>query len=268
VFWRVILATYLRDEQFVNTSINSDLLTQLDLSLRRLILSTPEYNHEAPPQNSDVIIIYTIRFDEKGYRVFNITELLEYFNYAQEIERIILQIETGGSLRSNRASGSYFDLKLDKKQPSFLTVSSDNEAWMNDAFSSTKEIIQKYKNKNGYFRNAWAGLLIQLFGVLIGFMLSLWGATQISPLLEIENSFLISFLLILLIFSNLWTEIGIRLNGIVNYTFPSIRFERDGKDQRHWIYQAIVGGIVVALILFLLNKAFSYMGTALSAFIK
>ena len=264
----MILARYLRDEQFENISINSNLLTQLDVSLRRLILSTPEYNHVEAPQNSKVLIIYTIRFDGKGYRVFTIEELLEYFNQAQEVERIALQIETEGSLGSNRAIGSYFDLKFDNKQSSFLTVSSDNEAWMNDSFTSTKEIIQKYRNKHGYVRNAWVGLLIQLFGVLIGFILSLWVAKKISPSLNIENSFLISFLLILLIFSNLWTQIGSRLSAILNFTFPAIRFKREEKDQLHWIYQALVGGIVVALTLYLLDKAFSYMGTTLGAFIN
>ena len=116
-------------------------------------------------------------------------------------------------------------------------------------------------------RNAWVELLIQLFGVLIGFSLSLWGATKIEPYITIENAFLISFLLLLLIFSNLWAQIGVRLKLLLNYTFPSIKFYRAGKDRMHWLYQAIVGGLVVAGSLFLLNWIFKFVGKMLGAFV-
>ena len=138
---------------------------------------------------------------------------------------------------------------------------------MKDAFSSIRDILFKNKNKSGYVRNSWVELLIQMFGVLIGFALSLWGATKIAPSLSIENSFLISFLLILLIFSNLWTQIGIRLKWILNYAFPAINFLRTDKDRLHWLTQAVIGGIVGAVTLYLLSGIFSYMGKILGGFI-
>jgi hypothetical protein len=48
-------------------------------------------------------------------------------------------------------------------------------------------------------------LLIQILGVFVGFLISLWVASKISPSLSIENAFLISFFLVLLNFSNLWS---------------------------------------------------------------
>jgi len=138
---------------------------------------------------------------------------------------------------------------------------------MNAAFSGVRESILKNRNNHGYVRNLWVELLIQLFGVLIGFALSLWGATKISPSLSIENSSLISFLLILLIFSNLWAQVGIRLKGILNYASPVMKFHREEKDQLHWLIQAVVGGIVVAITLYFIGGVFSFMGKILGGFI-
>lgn len=258
---------YLRDEQIENITINTELLSQMHKELLRLSQSIPEYDANVDAEISNVHLVYTIRFDQKGYRVFAIDELLSYFNQAQEVERIIVQIETKESLTTNRAIGSFLDLRLDKNLASFLTTSSDDETWMKDAFSSIRDILFKNKNKSGYVRNSWVELLIQMFGVLIGFALSLWGATKIAPSLSIENSFLISFLLILLIFSNLWTQIGIRLKWILNYAFPAINFLRTDRDRLHWLTQAVIGGIVGAVTLYLLSGIFSYMGKILGGFI-
>ena len=260
------MARYLRDEQIENITINSELLSQMHNELLRLSKSIPELEAEVDSE-TNVHLVYTIRFDQKGYRVFTINDLLTYFIQAQDVERIIVQIETKDSLNTNRIVGSFLDLRLDKTQVSFLTTSSDNEAWMKDAFSSIRDILLKNSNNYSYARNAWVELLIQIFGVFIGFALSLWGAKTISPSLTIENSFLISFLLILLIFSNLWAQIGIRLKWILNYSFPVINVHRADKDRLHWLTQAIVGGIVVAAALYLLNEVFSFMGKILGSFI-
>lgn len=260
------MATYLRDEQIENITIDAELLTLIDRELIRLARNLPEYNPD-PDAEQGVFLVYTIRFDQKGYRVFTIQDLLAYFNQAQEVERIIIQIETAESLKTNRNVGTYLDLKLDKNQASFLTVSSDDESWMNGAFSSVKESLVKKINKNSLVRNVWVELLIQLFGVLGGFVFSLWGATKISPSLSIENSFLISFLLILLIFSNLWAQIGFRLKSLLTYTFPAINFHRPDKDRYHWLYQALVGGVVATIAVYFLGGIFEFMGEALGVLV-
>lgn len=258
---------YLRDEQIENITINSGLLIQMHKELLRLSQSIPEYEANVDKEISNVHLVYTIRFDQKGYRIFTIKDLLTNFNQAQEVERIIIQIETKESLSSNRIAGSFLELRLDKYQASFLTTSSDNEGWMNDAFSSIRDILLKNSNNYGYVRNSWVELLIQISGVFIGFALSLWGATKIAPSLTIENSFLISFLLVLLIFSNLWAQIGTRLKWILNYFFPAINFQRTDKDRLHWLTQAVIAGIIGAITLYLLSEIFNYMGKVLGGFI-
>lgn len=261
------MARYLRDQQLQNITVSVELIEQIANEIMRRSRTMPEYEPVDEDGDHDVFIIFTIRFDQKGYKVFTPEELIEYFNQASKVERIIFQIESGKSLSSNKAIGGYLDIRLDNLQSSFLTVSSDNETWMDGAFAGINEIFEKHRNKNSFIRNTWVELLIQLFGVLIGFSLSLWGASKITPYITIENSFLISFLLLLLIFSNLWSQIGIRLKSLLNYTFPNIKFYRAAKDHLHWLYQAIVGGLVLAGALFLLNGMFTFVGKMLGAFV-
>ena len=77
----------------------------------------------------------------------------------------------------------------------------------------------------------------------------------------------ISFVLVLLLFSNLWTPIRAKLMEIVSKVFPPIRFHRKDRDTLHWLGQALVGGVVVAVALYLLNWAFTYAGQILGQFI-
>jgi hypothetical protein len=229
----------------------------------------PEYLPPGIEKAAEVFLTFTIRFDGKGYRVFDIESLISYFEQAGRVERIIFELQSGASLRSNRALGSYVDLRLDSDERviCFLTVSSDNEGWMQSTFAAAIDILNVKKNKSGYVRNAWIELLIQLVGILLGFLFSVWAAVKIAPKLRIENPFLIAFILSLLVYSNFWTYINQRLRGFVFGAFPIIRFDRSDKDRLHWMYQAIVGGIVVAAALWLLNLAFTYVGNILGSFV-
>lgn len=267
------MAKFLRDQQFQNLNIDENLLRQLVSTFQRLLIGNPEYVQN-DQNNVNGLVIITIRFDEKGYRTFTIAEVLEYFNQAKVIERVILEIATQSSVNSNRNIGSYIDLRFDNISPSFLTISSDYEAWVNEAFSSITYLLTNSKNKYGLIRNEWIGLLIQIFGVFIGFLISLSAAVKISPYIidspyfKNDSSFLIIFFFVFLIFSNFWTQISPILKKTLNRLFPAFRFQRKGKDQLQWFYQSIVGGIVVAIILFLIDSSFNYIGGILGSYIN
>lgn len=264
------MARFLRDEQVSNLTIDPEAVSSLvDVFMSRGT-SMPEFVLQQESQPTNVFLSFTIRFDEKGYRVFDKDQLLHYFQEATEVERILFELTSGESISTNRAVGSYLDLRLDSSEnvTCFLTVSSDNEDWVNGSFAAVKEELVKYGNRHSWVKNPWVDLLIQMTGLFLGFFVSLWGASQIAPKLTIENAFLISFLVVLLVFSNLWTPINQKLRGIVYRAFPTIRFYRPKKDGLHWLYQALVGGIVVAASLYLLSWAFTYVGEILGAFIE
>lgn len=263
------MAIYLRDEQVSNLTITPDTIANVTDILSAYLKTMPEHLQKKDDEGPNAFLSITIRFDQKGYRVFDKEQLLQIFSQATEVERVVFELISGKALRTNRIMGSYLDLRLDKDEnaPYFLTVSSENEDWMNGAFSAVKEELQKFRNRNSLIRNAWVELLIQLLGLFVGFIVSLWGASKIAPNLTIENSFLISFLLILFVFSNLWGPIKNILKRVLHKVFPKIKFYRPDKERLDWLKQAVIGGIVVAASLYVLNIAFRYVGKMLGVLV-
>lgn len=257
------MATFLRDERLHNLTLTADRLRQIDAAFQARLRAAPE--HAQPGENNNIHLFYVIRFDNKGYRVFSIEEVITYFQQADSVERFIITIESAASMRSNRNVGTYMELRLDAGDANacHLVASSDDADWVDASFSGVREAIVRSKNRHSIVRNDWSVLFIQIGGVLVGFLLSLWAAVRISPFIQIENPFLITFLFVLLVFSNLWTFINQRLLFLVNTVFPNIRFYRPDRDRLHWLMQALIGGIAVAVTLYLLNGLFTLVGRML-----
>ncbi|MDO8774049.1 MAG: hypothetical protein Q7K57_36120 [Burkholderiaceae bacterium] len=231
------MAHYLRDQQIKSLSVTEDQLRQLAAVFndRASVLNISVVDGDTTGKRA--FLSFIIRFDNKGYRVFSLEDLLRYFQQAKSVERVILTIETGESLRSNRSVGSVLELKLDGKDPNacFLTATSDDKDWVDASFSSVQEVLSKCKNRNGWVRTTWTAFLVQLIGITLGFMLSLWGATKIAPKLSIENSFAFSFLFMLLIFSGTWSFLNQQIIRLINFAFPNLKFLRRGKEHIHWL---------------------------------
>ena len=257
------MARFLRDEHLQNLTLTADRLRQLNKVFQTRFISKPNDLQGGLTENMH--FSYVIRFDNKGYRVFNIEDVISYFNQADYVERVIFAIESDVSLKINRAVGSFMELRLDHRDENacFLQINSDDSDWVDASFSSVKEVLTKCTNKNWFARNTWAQLVVQLFGLFIGFLLSLWAAVRISPYISVENAFFISFLFVLLVFSNFWTFLNQRLLNLINVVFPNLRFYRPDRDRLHWLMQALIGGVVVAISLFLLNLMFGYVGRLL-----
>lgn len=261
------MATFLRDEHLNNVTLTVDRIRQIDVVFRARFRVAPENGQQS--QTPTVFFFYVIRFDNKGYRVFSLDELISYFNQADHVERVIFTIESTTSRNTNRGVGTFMDLRFDARDANncYLVASSDEADWMDSSFSAVKDVIAKCKNRHGLARGAWSLLSIQIGGVMVGFLLSLWAAVGISPFIKIENSFVITFLFALLVFSNLWGFINQRLLALVDATFPNVRFYRPDRDRLHWLAQALVGGVAIALSLFLLNLLFKYVGKIIGQWI-
>ncbi|ESZ89361.1 hypothetical protein [Congregibacter litoralis] len=143
------MARYLRDKQIRNITIDASALRQIFQAFAVNGSRMPEYL-ASDPENRDGALAVTIRFDEKGYRTFDLESLLRYFNDAKDVERVIFEVFTGDSLRTNRQTGSYADLRLDRSDnvSCFLTVSSDDESWMQGTFAAIDDAIYQHKNRN------------------------------------------------------------------------------------------------------------------------
>jgi hypothetical protein len=263
------MAHYLRDQQIANVSVTEENLIQLSALFSERLGTLNASTTEADIPDKRAFLTYIIRFDNKGYRVFSIDDLLKYFRLAKVVERILLTVETAESLRSNRAIGTVLELRLDEKDPnsSFLTVTSDDKDWVDASFAAVEEGLAKYKNRNHWVRSAWTAFGVQLVGVTLGFLLSLWAATKISPKLTIENAFVFAFLFFLIIFSNTWTYLNHLLLRLLNTAFPNIKFLRRDKERLHWLLQAVVGGIVGAAVLYAIGQAAAFLLDLLSTLV-
>ncbi len=265
------MAQYLRDAEVSNLTINSEALSHLFDEFERRQASMPENAQTQEDGSSSAWLWCIIRFDEKGYRVFDKDRLLDCFEKASKVERVIFTLESVASIQSNRRNGSYMECRLesgDSANPRYIVVSSENEDWVNASFTAVQESLTRFRDRSSLFRNPFVDLLIQLLGLIIGIVVSLWAATLMAPYLTIENAFLISFLIVLILFSNLWAPITFRLRQFVYLTFPVIKFYRSRKDTLLWLRQAIVGGVVAALTIGLLLLIVSWVGRILGGFIE
>lgn len=248
------MAHYLRDQHVHDLSLNEQALTQISnvFAERHRQLSD-----ELGAQGKNAFFTYIIRFENKGYRVFSLAELLRYFNQARNVERVIFTVESGDAMGSSRAFGAYLELCLDAQDPNRCTLvsSSDTKDWAENSFSSVHEALEKHRTRNWIARNRWMGLLLQLVGVAINFVASLWLAFKIAPFLNIENAFVISFLFILLLFGNIWGYLNQALLIFVAKLFPNIEFIRPQKAHLHWLLQTIFGSAAFALVVYLLGLA-------------
>lgn len=264
------MAHFLRDQHVKNLSVTADNIAQISAVFAERANTLNANQDINNNQNNELYLTYIIRFDNKGYRVFSIDELLRYFHQAKEVERILFTVESGESLRSNRQVGTYLELRLDEKDPNtcLLSVTSDDKDWVDASFSAVQDVLAKCQNMNGWVRTAWTQFGVQIIGVMLGFVLSLWAALKISPMLTIENSFLITFLFLLLIFSNTWTYINHKALGLINITFPNMKFYRPSKERMHWMMQAVIGGVAAATALYILGITFSFLVDILGGFIN
>ncbi|MDP1644506.1 MAG: hypothetical protein Q8K35_06660 [Thiobacillus sp.] len=263
------MAHFLRDQLISNVLITEESLTQLSAIFEDREKMLNGIAAATKSEDDEATLVFIIRFDNKGYRVFSIDDLLRYFQQAKSVERVLITLETTRSLRNNRQAGTFMELRLDEMEPhtSFLNVTSDDKDWVEASFSAVQEALDKYRHRTGWVRTAWTTFSVQLVGVTLGFLLSLWAAAKLSPKLIIESPFVISFIFVFLLFSNTWSYLNQIILRVLNIAFPNIKFIRRDKERLHWLIQAVVGGAVGAAVLYFLSQAGTFFLDLLSSLV-
>jgi hypothetical protein len=195
-----------------------------------------------------------IRFDEKGYIVYNLDEVHSYYDHAHEVERLSLAIETLASRDSNRKFGPYLELTLDKNLGNYIVVSSDDREWVEAAFSAFDEVMTKSAAWYRPIRTVWTELVIQITGVGSIFLMSVVAAKQLSPKLIVENSFLLAFLFAFLLAANIWTFVQRQVHAGLLAVFPNVQFVRSGREHLHWVLQAVVSAVIGGVVTYVLSE--------------
>ncbi|MGN8088459.1 hypothetical protein ACTJK6_20555 [Ralstonia sp. 22086] len=257
------MAFYLRDQHIVNVSLDDDALLHINNVFEDRF---SKLKTELGAVGKVAHFTYIIRFDNKGYRVFSLDELMAYFNQARQVERVLFAIESQDALASGRSTGAYLELCLDSREPNrcVLVSSSDDKDWAEASFATVHEVLAKYRTRAGLVRNPWTSFVVQIMGVILGFFVSLWISFKVSPNLKFENSFVISFLFIILIFSNIWGYANNMFMGFVWKLFPNVEFIRPAKARLHWILQAIVGSSAFAVVVYMLGMVATFVSDLIS----
>jgi len=108
------VAQYLRDEQISNITVDETMLRDLSEVFEQRGLLMPEYKETKVDEAPSILYHFTLRFDQKGYRIYIIESLLDYYRRAKEVERVIFNLDSPKSISTNKIVGSYANLHLIK----------------------------------------------------------------------------------------------------------------------------------------------------------
>ena len=265
------MAKFLRDQYLKNVTVTEQTLDLINEFLEEREESTnQDLDNIGAHSDHKLLLNYIIRFDNRGYKLVDFSDVKKYYSQATEVERVIFTLDSTESVKTNRLYGTHFEIRLDSRDPNntYIQVSSDDGDAVDSVFCGLIDIVSKFNNQNGKIRNTWSQLMVQVLGVAVGFTLSLIAALKTAPFFKFENSFVITFLFAFLIFSNAWGFINQQILRYIDFSFPNVKFTRQGKSTLHWLSQALVGGIVVAFTLLIIGSAFEWVGKVLSEYVS
>jgi len=221
------MSEYLRDESLRNLNMSKDALDELNNSLIKI---RDEENATISNNSSNqrfITATYIIRFDQKGFKLYEYNKAMEYFNSAKEVERFVFQLDSGEHHNSYKRKGKGIEIRFDSKNPNncLFTVQDDQQVWVDSTFLTLQEVIKKYDNGNKLMRSSFVALSIQVLGVLIGVLFSLWVASKVSHRLSTPYPYGLAFIITLLIFSNIWGYLYLALLKYVDTFWPNISFK-------------------------------------------
>jgi hypothetical protein len=217
-------------------------------------------------------LYYIIRFDDKGYRFVDFADVKKHYSTANMVERIIFVVESLEHRQSSGMFGTQAELRLDGKDANLchLQVQADDKGWVDATFAAIADTLGQQRNWSGWARTPWTAAAIQLFGIVVVFIVAVAAAAIMAPHLAVENAFAVSLVFTLLILSNVWTYALGQIARVIDLAFPNLRFERKDKDE-HWLVRLLrwaVLSIVAAFALFIGRNLLDFAGSILSAFWK
>ena len=260
------MSKYLRDSFITSVSLNANRIRTIASAFGDIAAAENANLPPGDPQN--ISVRYMIRFDNKGFLLDDIDDVLANYSNAKKVERINFVLDSQLFRESNRTAGKAIELFLDSENSGncTLTVQDDDSQWTEATFCRLSEDLRRIRNLNFLVRSGWTGFLVQIIGVVAGTLLSLWTAARIEPMLEVDYAFLVAFILAFLVFSNIWSYLNHQILLFLDRLFPNISFKTDRGVL--WIAQTFLAAILVWLAAYLVNQLFQFFGRVLSDILK
>jgi hypothetical protein len=88
----------------------------------------------------------------------------------------------------------------------------------------------------------------------------------VAPYINISNSFAFTFIIIILISSNIWTGVYAIILSTINTLWPKISFKNNQK--LIWLWQTLFGGAIFAIVVWMLIGFSTFIFKAVQLIIK
>lgn len=215
------------------------------------------HNTNLQPNDDQFLFpIYTVRFDSRGYRTFDVNEAWMYYTSAGTVERVVVQADSVASISSGRERGSFIEVRLDTEgMGSHIQVGGGSKDWVEAGFGALSEWVARHKDMStSVIRTGLTPLLIQLAGVAAAVLICLWLATVIGAYLKgVEYPRVVAFALCFLIFGNIWTYAQPVLLRAVMRVFPNVRFSRKNDHPGQWLIRKLLEAVGIAFAVWVLG---------------
>lgn len=222
------MSHYLRDQYIKNITLTEQGLREIEAELNAIWKNENEKIKRNESDPKFLFLTYAIRFDNKGFRLFSIDEVINYIQSAKEVEIISFKLFSLNYLNTNGNLGKCISITFDSKifENSKLVVEDDDKEWVDSQFLRFREIVNRYANRNYLIRNAWTTLTVQLIGVVVGFLFSILAAIKLSPYLTLKYADGFAFVIAFLLFSNIWTYLYHIIIRLLDFLWPNITFKK------------------------------------------
>lgn len=219
------MSQFLRDVTFKNLSLNEESIKEVN---KQFLNIRDEGNRGIQEESVGFLkASYIIRFDQKGFLLYDFGKVLEYFRSAKSVERLVFMLQSKEHEQSFKVKGKGIDLRFDSLNTNncLMVVQDDGQAWTDSTFLTLLEVINKFKNNNHLARNSWIIFAVQMLGVIVGLLLSLWAALNFSEHLKFSNPAAFTFLIAFVLFSNIWTYLYTFCLKVIDFFWPNISFK-------------------------------------------
>ena len=195
---------------------------------------------------------YILRADGTGVTYTNYAEFIAKFNDATEVERVIMTLRN--SFNEQQRIDKQIDLRFDPLSDSLSSylVEDDCNTWVEGVLNTVIKPLSKFKNYNHIFYSSWFAFVFQITGVFLILLLSVWLSSIIAPYLTIESPFLVAFVVIIMLFSNLWVFLSSGAKEYIDKEFPKIQFKK--REKWDWIWKGATLLLIGYVFQFLISK--------------
>jgi len=260
------MSQFLRDTLLKNLTLEEKVIDEINSELVKI---RDEFNQSCSDTTKSLKLHYVIRFDQNGFVLYDFAKVKDYFRSAKSIERLVFSLISDEHNQSAKLKGKNIDLRFDaiNQNNCFIIVQDDDQSWVDSILPRMVHLINKFANKNYLIRNLYVTFLVQILGVFLGILFSLWMAMRFSSNLKITNPFGFTFLIALVLFSNVWTYLYPFCLKAVDYFWPNIAFKERGEVYKicKALFFAAFSALFLGMFGWLFHKIFNFVA---SLFVK